>query len=153
MRISRRNAEARVGRPVIAPPTPAASAAGFSLLEVLIAIAILALAVTLSIPSMSAMRERHQTREAFAAVNAWITEQRTTARLYGAPADHPVGPLPAPSMPQNWSATFLTEWRLYPSGACAEAMIRITSARGRTWERGLTPADCRIELRVNATSP
>ena len=50
---------------------------GYSLLEVMIALAILALAVALSIPSMAALHERQQVHEAFAALNAWMLDRRT----------------------------------------------------------------------------
>ncbi|WP_300540888.1 prepilin-type N-terminal cleavage/methylation domain-containing protein [Maricaulis sp.] len=123
---------------------------GYSLLEVLIALAILALAVAMSIPSMSAMHERHQVRQAFAGLNAWILDQRTGARLAGAPARFEPGPLALPSgaMPRGWQAELLEPWRVFPSGACAPGRVRIHSPRQRIWERPLAVPQCRARLRV-----
>ncbi len=124
--------------------------AGYSLLEVLIAMAILALAVAMSMPSMSAMHERHQVRQAFAALNAWILDERTGARLAGLAADHPAGPVPAASanMPEGWTAELLESWRVHPSGACAMARVRIASPRDRIWDRTLQAPACRASLQV-----
>ena len=124
--------------------------AGYSLLEVLIAMAILALAVALSIPSMSAMYERHQVRQAFAALNAWVLEERTSARLAGHAADHPAGLIPAAGadMPDGWTAELLEPWRIHPSSACATTRIRIASPRDRIWDRSLEAPACRANLQV-----
>lgn len=132
----------RFGCPVCAP---AGREAGFSLLEVLISIAILGLALAISLPSMAALRERQQVRHAFAGVNAWILDQRMEARLAGVLGDYPEGAIPVapPRMPDGWSAEWLTPWRLYPSGSCMQGEIRIRSARGRVWERTVAPPDCR----------
>lgn len=122
---------------------------GYSLLEVMIALAILALAVALSIPSMAALHERQQVREAFAALNAWMLDRRTAARLAGAPADFPAGPLAdLNGMPRGWQAGLAGPWTLYPSGACSEGRIRITSPRERIWERPVSPPACRAEFEV-----
>ncbi|BDX00699.1 hypothetical protein MACH15_24510 [Maricaulis maris] len=112
--------------------------------------AILALAVAMSIPSMSAMYERHQVRQAFAALNAWILEERTTARLAGQAADYPAGLITAAGadMPDGWTAEWLEPWRVHPSGACAAARIRIASPRDRIWERILQAPACRANFRV-----
>ena len=126
--------------------------AGFSLLEVVIAIAILALAVALSIPSMAALLERHQARQAFAAVNVWLTDQRTRARTSGALMTWTEGDSPAHAadMPQGWSASFLGPARIYPSGACAPMRIQILSPRQRVWERAVAPDRCRVTYRVES---
>lgn len=125
--------------------------AGYSLLEVLIAMAILALAIAMSIPSMSALHERHQVRRAFAALNAWMLDRRTDARLAGTAAAFVAGPvdLPAGDMPQGWQAELLEPWQVFPSGACSEGRVRIHSPRDRIWDRVLAAPDCRAELRVD----
>lgn len=139
----------------LAPPKCEARArkqAGYSLLEVLIAIAILALAISMSIPSMAALLERHQARQAFAAVNVWLTDQRTLARTSGAMMTWAEGASPARAvdLPQGWSAQFLGPARIYPSGACAPMRIQILSPRQRVWERVVAPDQCRITYRVES---
>ena len=122
---------------------------GYSLLEVVIALAILALAVAMSIPSMAALHERQQVREAFAALNAWMLDERTAARLAGAPVDFPAEPLSGlAGMPRGWQAELVQPWTLHPSGACSEGRIRIASPRGRIWERPVSPPACRAEFEV-----
>lgn len=122
---------------------------GYSLLEVMIALAILALAVAMSIPSMAALHERQQVREAFAALNAWMLDQRTGARLAGAPVEFPAEPLSGlTGMPRGWQAGLAEPWTLHPSGACSEGRIRITSPRERIWERPVSPPACRAEFEV-----
>lgn len=119
---------------------------GYSLLEVLIAIAILALAISISIPSMSALQERHQARQAFAAVNVWLTDQRTMARTSGAVMIFEQGQVPArqADLPQGWTAQYLASARIFPSGACASTQIQIISPRQRRWERNVSPDQCRV---------
>lgn len=136
-----------------APRSNTHQQAGYSLLEVLIAIAILALAIALSIPSMAALLERHQARQAFAAVNVWLTDQRTGARTSGALMTWAEGASPAHAadMPQGWSASFLDPARIYPSGACAPMRIQILSPRQRVWERTVAPDQCRITYRVESS--
>jgi prepilin-type N-terminal cleavage/methylation domain-containing protein len=126
--------------------------AGYSLLEVLIAIAILALAIALSIPSMAALLERHQARQAFAAVNVWLTDQRTLARTSGAMMMWADGDSPARAadLPQGWSASFLGPAQIYPSGACASMRIQILSPRQRVWERAVAPDQCRVTYRIES---
>ena len=126
--------------------------AGYSLLEVLIAIAILALAIAMSIPSMTSLLERNQARQAFAAVNVWLTDQRTLARTSGAMMAWAEGASPAhdADMPQGWSASTLDPARIYPSGACAPMRIQILSPRQRVWERAVTPDQCRVTYRVES---
>lgn len=127
--------------------------AGYSLLEVLIAIAILALAIALSIPSMAALLERHQARQAFTAVNVWLTDQRTLARTSGAMIafDEGDSPARAADLPQGWSASFLGPAQIYPSGACAPMRIQILSPRQRVWERTVAPDQCRVTYRVESS--
>jgi len=133
--------------------------AGYSLLEVLIAMAILAIAIAITIPTMSAMYERHQVRQAFAATNAWMLDTRTGARLSGTAIDIPVGPIAlsgsaatdqANDMPRDWQLEILQPWRVHPSGACEPARLRIASPSGRIWERDIRPPQCRADFRVEA---
>lgn len=142
---------ARITPPAHAPRTRAQ--AGYSLLEVLIAIAILALAIALSIPSMAALLERHQARQAFAAVNVWLSDQRTGARTSGALMAWAAGDSPAyaADLPQGWSASFLGPAQIYPSGACSPMRIQILSPRQRVWERTVAPDQCRITYRVESS--
>ncbi len=127
-----------------------AAQAGFSLLEVLIALSILGLAVAIVIPSMSAVYERQQVHEAFSGVNAWLTDQRLSVRLSRVGRSHPAGPIfnPELELPSGWNVEFLSEWRIHSSGACGVSTVRISSPRGRIWERVVSPPDCRAAFRV-----
>jgi len=132
-----------------------AAQAGFSLLEVLIALSILGLAVAIVIPPMSAVYERRQMREAFSSVNAWLTSQRLSARLSGAGRSHAAGPIfnPELELPDGWSVEFLSEWRIHPSGVCGASAVRVSSPRGRIWERVVGPPDCRMGFRIQVHHP
>ncbi len=132
-----------------------AAQAGFSLLEVLITLSILGLAVAIVIPSMSAVHERQQVHEAFSGVNAWLAAQRLSVHLSGVGRSHSAGPVfhPELQLPAGWSVEFLSEWRIHPSGVCGPSAVRISSPRGRIWQRVVGPPDCRAAFRIQARHP
>lgn len=128
----------------------AVSQGGYSLLEVMIAMAILALAITMSIPSMRALHERQQVREAFSGLNAWIIQERTQARLTGTQQAYPAELAVAnAAIPEGWSIRLTEPWVIYPSGACSAGRVRVVSPRDRVFDRSIVPPECRAERLVD----
>ena len=133
-------------------PGPDARAAllrpGYSLLEVLLAVALVALAGAITAPALISGLERREARLALTALEAGVSALRYQAVLSAAPLHLEAGDLTArfPSLPPGWSVTAQTPLRLSAGGLCdGEAWLVLSAPDGGQWRRRAAAPACALE--------
>lgn len=119
---------------------------GYSLLEVLMAVAIIALAAAISIPAILAGFERYERRQAVSQVRAALIDLRTDAVLDGAALTlaegDPLGDDGA--LPNGWRVRAATPVAISPAGLCDSARLTLVSPRGRATPLAIAAPDCAL---------
>lgn len=129
---------------------------GYSLLEVLLAVALIALAGAMVAPSMMAGLERREARLAEAALQAGLTALRYEAVLSAAPLTIDPEDLPSrfDGLPDGWQVSADMPLRLSASGFCEEANVVLTGRGGRATAWHIGPPRCALgHARPHIPSP
>ena len=123
----------------------ARSRAGYSLLEVLVVVAIMGIAATLSGPSISRMIESQQARQTVRAVVTGFGALRADAFIQSQPydADALSAQLTA-AAPEAWQVRVAESVRLAASGYCTPGLIEIAAPDGRSWFLQVAQGDCTL---------
>lgn len=123
----------------------ARSRAGYSLLEVLVVVAIMGVAATLSGPSVSRMIESQQARQTVRAVVTGFGALRADAYIQSRPydADTLSARLTA-AAPEAWQVRVSDSVMLAASGYCTPGLIEISSPDGRRWLLRVAQGDCTL---------
>lgn len=121
------------------------SRAGYSLLEVLIVVALLGLAVAISGPSLGRMVERQQTQQTLRAGAAALSQLRVDAYLSGVDlrSDAVQERLDAALAP-GWTSDVPAELTFRHSGYCRGGEVRVFEPGGRAWLISVADGDCHI---------
>jgi len=124
--------------------------AGYSLLEVIVVVAILGVAATLSAPSVSRMITGQQARQVvrglvteFGAIRA---DAYIQSRSYDANA---IQARLSDRTPVQWRVDVDEAVSLNPSGYCTPGLLRVEAPNGRVWRLQVQQGNCAIE-RANA---
>lgn len=139
--------------PVLPLPGPARPApvrqAGFSLIEVVVSLAILALAGTIIVPGAVEMVERFDSQAKLSLLVDQIENSRGMAVTRGeiiVLASSDTGPPTGLSdIPDGWQVTFPTPMVFSPAAVCSgQGVVIVTPSRQRRYF-ALDPATCRLE--------
>ncbi|GJL96469.1 MAG: hypothetical protein DHS20C06_02860 [Hyphobacterium sp.] len=122
--------------------------AGYSLLEVLLAVSLIALAGGLAVPSLLTSLERREARLALSALETGMTSLRYRAVLDAAPLEIAPDDINRrfPDLPDGWRVTADAPLHVSAGGLCdGEAVLTLTSPDRRLWRRRPTAPDCALE--------
>lgn len=119
---------------------------GYSLLEVIVVVAILGVAATLSGPSITRMIAGQQARQVVRALvtefGAIRAEAFIQSRSYDAEA---ITARLSETAPAQWSVAVDESVTLAASGYCTSGPIEVTAPGGRRWVLQVSRGDCAIE--------
>jgi len=121
---------------------------GYSLLEVLLAVALIALAGAIAAPPLIAGLERREARLALTALEAGMTGLRYEAVLAAAPLEIAPEDMGArfPALPDGWRVTADAPLSISAGGLCKGAVTLILSSPdNRQWRRRAAEPDCALE--------
>lgn len=120
---------------------------GYSLLEVLLAVALIALVGTLASPSLINSLKQREARLALTALGAGVTSLRYEAVLAAAPLEIAPEGLTArfPDLPQGWRVTAEAPFHVSAGGLCDGAVLTLAAPDGRLWHRRAAVPDCALE--------
>lgn len=120
---------------------------GYSLLEVLLAVALMALVGTMAAPSLINGLKQREARLALTALDAGLTSLRYQAVLAAAPLEIAPDSLTArfQDLPQGWSVTGEAPLRISAGGLCDGAELTLAAPDGRLWHRRAAAPDCAQE--------
>ncbi len=122
--------------------------AGYSLLEVLLSVALIALAGAIAAPSFIAALDRRQADLALAALETGMTGLRQKAALRAAPLEIGPGNVSAyfTDLPDGWEVEAEGALSLSAGGLCdGPVRLTLTSPDKRQWHRLPARPDCRLE--------
>lgn len=122
--------------------------AGYSLLEVLLAVSLIALAGTIAVPSLINSLERREARTALSALEAGMTGLRYRAVLSATPLEIAPEEISAafPGLPEGWRVTADSPLKLSAGGLCdGNTLLTLTSPDRRLWRRRPAAHDCTLE--------
>lgn len=121
------------------------SRAGYSLLEIIVVVAILGLAATLSGPSIGRMIAQQELRQVTRSVQADFSALRVTAfietKTYS--ADDIYQSLNT-DLPEGWSVRASEDLKIRSSGTCQGGRIDVLGPGNRTWPLNIRSGDCFI---------
>lgn len=123
--------------------------AGYSLLEVLMAVALIALAAAVSFPAVISGFERYERRQALSQVRASLIDLRTRAVLDGRPVTLEAdAALAAPStLPEGWRAVLDDQLAVTAAGLCERTTgARLHAPRGRVTRLDIIAPGCDLQL-------
>lgn len=118
---------------------------GYSLIEIVVSLAILALAGTIIVPGAVEMVERFDRQAKFRMLVDEIEGSRERAVTLGQLvilSDSAAGSLPG--LPQGWQVTFPTPLVFSPAAVCTGQGAVIVSPSGQRQYYALDPATCRL---------
>lgn len=120
---------------------------GYSLLEVLIAIALIALATGLAAPALIGGMDRQKSRLALSAMEAGLTGLRYDAVLSAAPVEISEDDIALhfEALPEGWRILTETPIRISAGGVCEEGALVLASPEDRRWHRRVTMPDCNLQ--------
>ncbi len=122
------------------------SRAGYSLLEVIVVIAILGVAATLSGPSISRMIAGQQAQQVVRGLVTEFGAIRADAFLSSSPYDAAaIQARLSEHAPSQWRVQVDDAIALSPGGYCAPGFVQISSPEGQTWTFSIAEGDCRAE--------
>jgi len=122
--------------------------AGYSLLEVLLAVSLIALAGSLAVPSLINSLERREARLALTLLQARMTDLRYQAVLNATPLEISPEDINSrfPGLPEGWRVSADTPLKLSAGGLCdGEGILILASPDQRLWRRRLAAPDCALE--------
>jgi len=122
--------------------------AGYSLLEVLLAVSLIALAGSLVVPSLINSLERREARLALTLLQAHMTDLRYQAVLDATPLEISPEDINSrfPGLPEGWRVSADTPLKFSAGGLCdGEAILILVSPDQRLWRRRLAAPDCALE--------
>lgn len=117
---------------------------GYSLLEILVVLAILGLAAALSGPSVTRMIERYEAQSVVRIVEGRVSEMRLRAFLRSSPLtgeeiEAQLNEISA----EGWSISVPETMTINASGYCTGGELVLQEPAGRTWRRTLSEGECR----------
>tara|TARA_R110001606_G_scaffold110684_4_gene236873 strand:- start:2418 stop:2795 length:378 start_codon:yes stop_codon:yes gene_type:complete len=120
---------------------------GYSLLEVLLAVALIALVSTIAAPSLINGLKQREVRLALTALEAGMTGLRYDAVLAAAPLEVAPEALTArfPDLPPGWRVTAEAPLRVSAGGLCDGGEFTLVAPDGRLWHRRAAAPDCALE--------
>jgi len=117
---------------------------GYSLLEVIVVVAILAVAGAVATPSLVRTLERQKAHAAVRAADRVMAELRVESFTDASPIPtDAVATRLGEAMPEGWSVNLLGEPAFNAAGWCEGGRLVVTSDRGRRWGFALEPGPCR----------
>jgi len=122
--------------------------AGYSLLEVLLAVSLMALAGSIAAPSLISSLERREARLALSALETGMTGLRYRAVLAATPLEIAPEEINAafPGLPEGWRVTADAPLKLSAGGLCdGETLLTLISPDQRLWRRRPAAHDCTLE--------
>lgn len=123
----------------------ARSRAGYSLLEVLVVVAIMGVAATLSGPSVTRMIESQQARQTVRAVVTGFGALRADAYIQSRPyAAETLSAQLTGAAPEAWQVRVADSVTLAASGYCTPGLIEIVAPDGRSWLLRVAQGDCTL---------
>lgn len=123
--------------------------AGYSLLEVIVVVAILAVAATLSGPSIGRMISSQQAQQVVRGVATEMSALRARAFLNSTAfnAEDVQAHLDA-HIPSDWRIEVDEGLRVATSGYCTAGQVRIIAPSGRLWVFVVSEGDCEVTRAV-----
>jgi prepilin-type N-terminal cleavage/methylation domain-containing protein len=121
--------------------------AGYSLLEVLLSVALIALSGAIAAPSIIAGLDRREADLALVSLEAGITGLRQDAVLGASPLEIGPGDVSAyfAGLPAGWQVEAEGALRLSAGGLCdSPAELILSSPDRRQWRRLSAPPDCAL---------
>ena len=120
--------------------------AGYSLMEVLIVVAILGVAATLSAPSISRMIAGQQARQVVRSLVTEFGAIRADAFIQSQSYDaDAISSRLSEHAPDGWRVIVDQGLRLAASGYCTPGRISIEGPDGRNWDLQVAQGDCAID--------
>lgn len=122
--------------------------AGYSLLEVLLAVSLIALAGTIAVPSLINSLERREARLALSALQTGMTGLRYRAVLAATPLEIAPEEMSAafPGLPEGWRVTADAPLHISAGGLCdGNTLLTLVSPDQRLWRRRPAAHDCALE--------
>jgi type IV fimbrial biogenesis protein FimT len=122
--------------------------AGYSLLEVLLTVTLIALVGAITAPSILSQIERREERLALSALETGMTRLRYQAVLVAAPLEIPPDAINAQftDLPEGWRVSADSPLQVSAGGLCdGETVLTLTSPDNRLWRRRPADPDCRLE--------
>ncbi|WP_421788203.1 prepilin-type N-terminal cleavage/methylation domain-containing protein [Hyphobacterium sp.] len=122
--------------------------AGYSLLEVLLTVTLIALVGAITAPSILNQIERREERLALAALETGMTRLRYEAVLAATPLE--IGPAAINArfsdLPEGWRVSADAPLQVSSGGLCdGETVLTLTSPDNRLWRRRPAAPDCQLE--------
>ena len=118
---------------------------GFSLLEIVIVVALIGLAMTLATPSMIRLLERQQVRSAIQAVDTGVVALRVSAVRNGHAQSHAdfrnhlLGVIP-----EGWDVDVDEALGITRKGYCSGGRVTVLSPQNRAYPLDLAPGRCMV---------
>lgn len=120
--------------------------AGYSLLEVLLAVALIALAAAVSAPALMSGFERYEREQAESMIQGGLIDARTRAVLGGAAVSFDPQILSGNAdWPGRWRVGDSDPVLINAAGLCEAGSIMIISPRGRMSRIAVSSPDCRLD--------
>lgn len=123
--------------------------AGFSLIEIVVSLAILALAGTIIVPGAVEMVERFDTQARLTTLVDQIENTRgravTSGEIIVLETSASGAPAGLSEIPPGWQLTFPTPLVFSPAAVCSGQGVVIVTASGLRRYFALDPATCRLE--------
>lgn len=119
--------------------------AGYSLFEVLVVVAIMGIAATISGPSISRMITAQQAKQVVRGVVTEFGAIRAEAFMDSSPFDaEDISDRLTSTAPEGWRVTVDDSVTLTASGYCRPGQLHIDSPSGRRWALAISEGDCLI---------
>ncbi|WP_420434332.1 prepilin-type N-terminal cleavage/methylation domain-containing protein [Hyphobacterium sp.] len=122
--------------------------AGYSLLEVLLTVTLIALVGAIAAPSLLNQIERRETRLALSALQTGMIDLRYAAVLAAAPVEIAPEEIDAhfDDVPDGWRVSADTPLHISAGGLCdGETVLTLTSPDQRLWRRRAAAPHCELE--------
>ena len=120
---------------------------GYSLLEIIVVVAILGLAASVSVPSVGRMVEAQQAREVVGDVRSRLNGVRmqafTTSKRFDADA---VRSELENGLAVGWYTEVSETLVFRGSGTCSEGIVSVVNERGRRWRLSVANGNCAVSL-------
>ncbi|MEA1943266.1 MAG: prepilin-type N-terminal cleavage/methylation domain-containing protein [Pseudomonadota bacterium] len=130
-------------------PGPASRRAGYTMMEVVVVVAILATALSLSTPALIGMVEQQRVRTVLHDVNTHLTDLRATSQIEAREIDAAEAEATlARDLPLGWYVAVGEDVTFSAAGTCTGGRLQLTTPQDRQYVFELARRTCMIEPRA-----